>query len=103
MSFEKISTKLIENKGETTSPRTTNPPETNKTISINSKSKVSISFHSNFFKDIAFHNIFKLRIEPANIVNNGINLIANNFKNINLENDFVITELASNSNFLLKR
>ena len=81
MSFEKISTKLIENKGETTSPRTTNPPETNKTISIKSKSKVSISFHSNFFKDIAFHNIFKLRIAPANIVNNGINLIANNFKN----------------------
>ena len=41
----KSSTKLNENKGETTSPKTTNPPAINKTISINSKSKDLISFH----------------------------------------------------------
>ena len=41
--LEKSSTKLIENKGDKTSPKTTNPPAINKTISINSKSKDLIS------------------------------------------------------------
>ena len=77
-------------KGEITSPKTTNPPAINKTISINSKSKYSISFHSNFFKEIAFHNVFKAKNEPSKIVTIGINLMANIFKNIFLENDFVI-------------
>ena len=101
--LEKSSTKLIENKGDITSPKTTNPPAINKTISISSKSKGSISFQPNFFRDIAFHNIFRARIEPNKIVNSGINLIASNFKNILLENDFVINELSSKSNFWLKR
>ena len=101
--LEKSSTKLIENKGETTSPKTTNPPAINKTISINSKSRGLISFHPNLFKDKTFHNVFKARIEPINIVNNGINLIANIFKNILLEYDFVINEVSSMSNFLLNR
>ena len=101
--LEKSSTKLIENKGETTSPKTTNPPEINITMSINLRSKGLISFHSNFFIDMAFHNVLKARIEPSIMVKSGINLIANIFKNIVLENDFVINELSSKSNLLLMR
>ena len=101
--LEKRSTKLIENKGDTTSPKTTNPPAINKTISINSKSKDLISFQPNFFKDIVVHNIFRARIEPISIVKTGISLMANILKNILLENDFVINALSSNSNFRLKR
>jgi len=101
--LEKSSTKLIENKGDTTSPKTTNPPAINKTISINSKSKDLISCQPNFFKDIVFHYIFKARIEPISIVKSGIILMANILKNIFLENDFVINALSSKSNFLLKR
>jgi len=52
---------------------------------------------------MVFHNIFKARIEPISIVKSGISLIANIFKNILLENVFVINELSSKSNFLLKR
>ena len=101
--LEKSSTKLTENKGDTTSPKTTNPPAINKTISINSKSKDLISFQPNFFKDMVFNNIFKTRIEPISIVKSGISLMANILKNIFLENDFVINALSSKSNFLLKR
>jgi len=101
--LEKISTKLIENKGDTTSPKTTNPPANNKIMSINSKSKDLISFQLNFFKDMVVHNNFKAKIEPISIVRSGISLMANIFKNILLENDFVINELSSKSNFLLKR
>ncbi len=101
--LEKSSTKLIENKGDTTSPKTTNPPAISKTISINSKSKYLISFQPNFFKAMVVHNIFKARIEPISIVKSGISLMANIFKNIFLENDFVINALSSKSNFRLKR
>ena len=74
-----------------------------KTISINSKSKDLISCQPNFFKDMVVHNIFRASIEPISIDKSGISLIANIFKNILLENDFVINELSSKSNFLLKR
>ena len=101
--LEKSSTKLIENKGDITSPKTTNPPAINKTISINSKSKDLIARQPNFFKDMVFHNILRERIEPISTVKSGISLMANIFKNILLENDFVINELSSKSNFRLKR
>ena len=101
--FEKSSTKLIENKGDTTSPKTTNPPAINKIMSINFRSKDLTSFQINFFKNIVFHNVFKARAEPRSIVKSGIDLMANNFINILLENDFVINELSSKSNFWLKR
>ena len=90
-------------KGDITSPKTTNPPAINKTISINSKSKDLISCQPNFFKDIVVHNIFKAKMEPISIVKSGISLMANIFKNILLENDFVINELSSKPNFRLKR
>ena len=99
----KNTSKDFENKGETTSPKTTNPPAINKTISINSKSKDLISFHPNFFKEMVVHNIFKARIEPISIVKSGISLMANIFKNILLENDLVINALSSKSTFLLIR
>ena len=52
---------------------------------------------------MVFHNILKARIEPISTVKSGISLMANNLKNIFLENDFVINALSSKSNFLLKR
>ena len=95
-------TKLSEINGDITSPKTTKPPDINKTISIKSKSKGLYSFQPIFLKVIKVHIVFKIRIEPVNIVNNGINLIANILKSILLENDFVISELSSKSNVLLK-
>ena len=49
------------------------------------------------------HNIFRASIEPISTDKSGISLMANIFKNILLENDFVINELSSKSNFRLKR
>ena len=94
--------KVIENNGEITSPSTTNPPDINKTISNKYKFKGLNSFHSIFRKVTTVNNVFIKKIEPINMLKRGINLIAIIFKAIFLEKAFVINELSSKSNFLLK-
>ena len=81
---------MIENNGEITSPKTTNPPDINKTISNKSKSKGLNSFHSIFLEAKTLHNVLRTSKEPRTIVKRGNNLIAIIFKNIFFESVSVI-------------